>query len=144
MLLQGWSVRRPRDGLLLGLQVIRACSTQRASVSRREVPTKTNLPLQGLSILIVDGLSLSAAELSRLTALGAKVHVVPHAASAVILALPKRLDIALIGYRTEECSAELRRTLEQRGVPFIQCASAGKQDHLDYQRIFSLALAPAA
>jgi len=101
--------------------------------------------LRGFSILIVDGLSLSAAELSnRLTALGAKVHVVPNAASALAFALTKRLDVALIGYRPEESSHELRHRLDECGVPYVQCASAAKQEHLDYQRVFSLALAPAA
>jgi PleD family two-component response regulator len=100
--------------------------------------------LSGQSILIVDGQSLSAADISnRLVALGAKVHVVPNAASAMAMARAKRLDVALIGYRPEECSGDLKRTLDQYGVPYIMCASAVKQDHLDYQKVFSLALEPA-
>jgi PleD family two-component response regulator len=101
--------------------------------------------LTGCSVLIVDGRSLSAADMSnRLTALGAKVHVVPNAQCAMAFTRTKRLDIALIGYRPEECSTELKRSLDLHGVPYIMCASATKQDHLDYQKVFSLALEHAA
>lgn len=55
----------------------------------------TNAPLEGLSILIVDGQSLSAADISsRLSALGARVHVVTTAAraAAVVRAIVSRFD----------------------------------------------------
>lgn len=101
--------------------------------------------LSGYSVLIVDARSLSAAEMSnRLVALGAKVHVVSNAASAIAITRAKRLDVALLGFRPQECTAALKRTLDQYGVPYILCASAISQDHLDYQKVFSLALTPAA
>lgn len=53
----------------------------------------TTLPLSGLSVLIVDGESLSAADISgRLLAQGARVHVVANAARALAVVQAKRLD----------------------------------------------------
>lgn len=105
----------------------------------------TQPPLTGLSVLIVDGSSLSAADMfNRLTSLGARVHVVPNAASAMVMTRAKRLDVAMIGYRPEDNSAALKRTLDEYGVPYITCAAADKKDHLDYEKVFSLTLRTAA
>jgi hypothetical protein len=101
--------------------------------------------LSGHNILIVDGQSLSAADMSnRLVAMGAKVHVVPNAKCAIVMARAKRLDVALIGFRPQESSPELKHTLDLYGVPYIVCASASKQDHLNYEKVFSLTLPAAA
>jgi CheY-like chemotaxis protein len=52
--------------------------------------------LNGYSVLIVDGQSLSAADISaRLSNLGAKVHVVANPKSAEAVVCAKRLDVAL-------------------------------------------------
>lgn len=101
--------------------------------------------LQDYSVLIVDGVSLSAADMSnRLSALGAKVHVVANSASAILLARTKRLNVAMIGFKHQEGISALKRALHERGVPCIICAAPRKAEHVDYERVFSLALAPVA
>lgn len=75
--------------------------------------------LKGSAVLIVDGGSLSAADLSnRFSALGAKVHVMENAASAVALTRAKRLDVALISIEHEPI---LKSALQEQGVPCIVC-----------------------
>lgn len=101
--------------------------------------------LKGLSVLIVDGHSLSAAEISgRLIALGARVHVVASAAAAILFARAKRLDVAMLGSRAEAGSVSLRRTLDEQGVPYIHCDPQQMNDCRMYDRVFSLALPAAA
>jgi CheY-like chemotaxis protein len=104
---------------------------------RREVPTMTNAPLEGLSILIVDGQSLSAADISsRLSALGARVHVVTTAARAAAVVRAKRLDVALIGHGSEDAPLSLQKTLDQYGVPYVITATASQSHTGQYERIF--------
>lgn len=101
--------------------------------------------LSGLSVLIVDGQSLSAAEMSnRLTSHGARVHVVPNAAAAMLVTRAKRLDIAMIGFRIDGDTGALKRMLDEYGVPYVMCASATRADHVDYDRVFGLPLPSAA
>lgn len=79
--------------------------------------------LHGQTILIVDGITLAAAELfNRLTGLGAKVHVASNSISAARYVESKRFDFALVGFDTSD--RHLMRTLELRGVPHISCASS--------------------
>jgi hypothetical protein len=58
------------------------------------------------------------------------------------MARAKRLDVALIGFRPQESSPELKHTLDLYGVPYIVCASASKQDHLNYEKVFSSQAVP--
>ncbi len=98
--------------------------------------------LKGYSVLIVDGASLAAADMfGRLSALGAKVHVVANAASAITLIRAKRLDVAMIGY--PESTRALTRALAEWGVPYIVCNSAEKFG-VAYETVISAPLAPAA
>jgi PleD family two-component response regulator len=102
--------------------------------------------LEGYSVLIVDGRSLSAADISnRLSSLGAKVHVVsnPKCAQAVVRCM--RLDVALIGHHYLDCPKELKCTLDERGVPYITTATTSKsRSTRHYDKLFSLALQPTA
>lgn len=104
-------------------------------------------PLQtlvGQTILIVDGVSVAAAELAdRLTALGAKVHVVGNAISGERFVSAKKFDVALLGYDGADIGRDLFRALEKRGVPYVQCASTSKVGKIPYDRIFSLPLTGA-
>jgi PleD family two-component response regulator len=101
--------------------------------------------LHGQTILVVDGATLAAAELSnRLTWLGAKVHVASDPVSAARYAECKRFDLALVGFSSCEGSSKLMKTLERRGVPYVSCASSSKLEHVDYSHVFSLELQPAA
>ena len=103
-------------------------------------------PLHGYSVLIVDGRSLSAADIStRLTKLGAKVHVVANPTSAQAVVRAKRLNVALIGHHFRDCPRELKRALDEHGVPYITTATSSKADSVpQYDRLFSLALESAA
>lgn len=137
----------PLRTVVLGLRADMALlHAKREAISRSEVPTMANAPsLRDCSVLIVDGVSLSAADMSnRLSAMGARVHVVTNTASAMLLARTKRLSVAMIGFRHHEGTAALKRTLDEYGVPYIICAAPRKAEHVDYERVFSLALAPAA
>jgi DNA-binding NtrC family response regulator len=103
------------------------------------------LTLHGQTILVVDGCTLAAAELShRLTGLGAKVCVAANAACAARYVEGKRFDLALVGFGTASMNRPLIKALERRGVPYIHCASTTKLEHVDYAHAFSLALQPAA
>ena len=101
---------------------------------------------EGDSILIVDGRSLSAADISnRLSALGAKVHVVANPTCAKAVVRSMRLDVALIGHHYHDCPKELKRALEEYGVPFITTATTSKSKSTrHYEKLFSLALQPTA
>ncbi len=102
-------------------------------------------PFTGLSVLIVDGRSLSAADMSnRLTSLGARVHVVNNTAAAIMMTRAKKLDAAIIGHQTEDNSKALRKALDEYEVPYIRCVSPQGEDHLNYEKIFSLAVHLAA
>ena len=102
--------------------------------------------LHGYSVLIVDGQSLSAADIStRLSNLGAKVHVVANPKSAEAVVRAKRLDVALIGHHFKDCPRELKRALDEHGVPYITTATSSKAGSVrHYDRLFSLALKSAA
>lgn len=101
------------------------------------------LTLIGQSILIVDGVNLSAAELSnRLSALGAKVHVAANPVSAIRFAESKRFDVALVGFGSFENNHLLLKALERRGIPHVTCASSSRREYVDYSHVFSLDLAP--
>ena len=101
----------------------------------------TNSSLHGMSILIVDGQSLAAADISgRLSALGARVHVVPNAARAGTILRAKRIDVAFIGHNAEDAPLSLRKALDQHGVPYVITATASHPHTGQYERIFSLAL----
>lgn len=101
--------------------------------------------LHGQTILIVDGVSLSAAELSnRLSALGAKVHVAANAVCAARFAESKRFDMALIGSSCFENNRVLVKALERRGIPYVTCATSSRLKNSDYSRVFSLRLESAA
>lgn len=77
--------------------------------------------LKGYAVLIVDGGSRSAADLSnRFSALGAKVHVMDNTASALTLTHSKRLDVALISFEREPI---LKRALQAQGVRISYVAS---------------------
>lgn len=94
-------------------------------------------PLLGCSVLIVDGVSLSAAELSqRLSALGAKVHVIPNAERAAALVRVKRLDIALIGHHVEDMPLALTKVLDEYGVPYIITATNFEHQSIGYEQFF--------
>lgn len=100
--------------------------------------------LIGQTILIVDGVSVAAAELAdRLTTLGAKVHVVANAACGARFVAAKKFDIALIGYDHAELERGLFRELEKRHVPYVLCASTSKFGTIPYERVFSLPLTGA-
>lgn len=111
--------------------------------SRGEVPKKTSspaLPLAGTAILIVDGQSLAAADISeRLLTLGARVHVVSGATRAMAVVRAKRLDMALIGPAPEDAPAALKRTLDEYAVPYVITATS-RTSEPNYERIFSLSL----
>lgn len=97
--------------------------------------------LDGWSVLIVDGESLSAAELSeRLAGLGAKVHVVANVAAAASVVRSKRLNVALLASSSEECTQDLVRSLDLYGVPYIRCARRIKEAP-DYRQFFNLPFA---
>ena len=50
----------------------------------------------------------------------------------------------MIGFKHQEGISALKRTLHDRGVPYIICAARRKAEQVDYERVFSLALAPVA
>ena len=102
--------------------------------------------LEGYSVLIVDGRSLSAADIStRLSSLGAKVHVVANPKCAQVVVRSTRLNVALIGHHYHDCPKELKCALEECGVPYITTATTSKSKSTrHYEKLFSLALPPTA
>lgn len=100
--------------------------------------------LIGQTILIVDGVSVAAAELAdRLTTLGAKVHVVANAVCGERFVSSKKFDVALVGYDGADLGRDLFRALEKRGVPYVLCASSSRFGKIPYDRVFSLPLTGA-
>ena len=87
------------------------------------------LPLKLKNVLIVDGYSLSADTLGdRFRTLGATVHIVADSTAATTMVRNKKIDVVFIGYR-HGGQAQLRKTLDQHGVPYITCATPKEFSH---------------
>jgi DNA-binding response OmpR family regulator len=84
--------------------------------------------LTGYSILIIEGDSHSAADMSdRLVALGAKVQVASDLSSGEILIRNMRWDMVLVGVNASPEPS--KGTLDRYGLPRIQFATAAATVH---------------